>query len=210
MGTSVHLLYRRVLVQSRGENDDDDDDDDDDYTIPTQSYSLWSKRQNDFSSLYWSFLQGKRFFINGLFFSLLHPLLRKTKMLLERLFHVLISFFCRVEHKNRRPIKILQLWVIASAPIFISLGWIFFIYLVEIWMHIKLFTISIKIINYYRNCILIIKKLDLSSLSTLLNTLEPNKGSFLRHAQPQTKKLCAYKTSTRGYNRCAHVPIVDI
>ena len=39
----------------------------------------------------------------------------------------------------------------------------------------------------------IIKKLDLSTLSTLLSTLEPLKGSFLKHAQAQTKKLCAYK-----------------
>ena len=75
---------------------------------------------------------------------------------------------------------------------------------------LKLFGIFIKNINNRLNFLLIIKKLDLSTLSTLLSTLEPKKGSFFKHAQPQTKKLCAYKTSTRGYNRCAHVPIVDI
>ena len=59
---------------------------------------------------------------------------------------------------------------------------------------LKLFSIFIKNINNRLNFLLIIKKLDLSTLSTLLSTLEPKKGSFFKHAQPQTKKLCAYKT----------------
>ena len=58
---------------------------------------------------------------------------------------------------------------------------------------LKLFSIFIKNINNHVNFLLIIKKLDLSTLSTLLSTLEPKKGSFFKHAQPQTKKLCAYK-----------------
>ena len=54
-------------------------------------------------------------------------------------------------------------------------------------------SIFIKNINNHLNFLLIIKKLDLSTLSTLLTTLEPKKGSFFKHAQPRTKKLCAYK-----------------
>jgi len=58
---------------------------------------------------------------------------------------------------------------------------------------LKLFSIFIKNINNRLNFLLIIKKLDLSTLSTLLSTREPKEGSFFKHAQPQTKKLCAYK-----------------
>ena len=58
---------------------------------------------------------------------------------------------------------------------------------------LKLFSIFIKNINNRLKFLLITKKLDLSTLGTLLSTLEPKKGSFFEHAQPQTEKLCAYK-----------------
>ena len=67
---------------------------------------------------------------------------------------------------------------------------------------LKLFSIFIKNINNRLNFLLIIKKLDLSTLSTLLSTLEPKKGSFFKHAQPQTKKLCAYKKKVYIENEC--------
>ena len=73
---------------------------------------------------------------------------------------------------------------------------------------LKLFSIFIKNINNRLNFLLIIKKLDLSTLSTLLSTLEPKEGSFFKHAQPQTKKLCAYKK--QGQQDLSRVRLVNL